>query len=188
MSFIHDQIYLINLQFQKLLYFYGKKEYFIKILEKLNVGTLINKYHFKPEIVFILLRKQKKSIYELSNEEYINNIKIYKDIYDSYIIHKKKFLENEFDALYVEKDLFLNDFYKSFWNNIMPEFYYIFNSLELNDIYFPKAEYDKQITELENKLKSANNANLEKLKADLEGLASEKKFYFLIIKMLLILR
>ena len=176
MSFIHDQIYLINLQFQKLLYYYGKKEFFCKILEKLNVDTLIKKYHFKPELIFVLLRKQNKKIYELSNEEYLSCIKTYKNIYDNYIIHKKKFLENEFDALYVEKNLFLDDFYKSIWNNIAPEFYFVFNSLELNDIYFPKAEYDKQIDELNNKLKQGNNiTNTDKIKSDLEGLTSELK-------------
>ena len=176
MSFIHDQIYLINLQFQKLLYYYGKKEFFSKILEKLNVDTLIKKYHFKPELIFVLLRKQNKKIYELANEEYLSCIKTYKDIYDNYIIHKKKFLENEFDALYVEKNLFLDDFYKPIWNNITPEFYFVFNSLELNDIYFPKAEYDKQIEELNNKLKQGNNiTNTDKIKSDLEGLTSELK-------------
>ena len=176
MSFIHDQIYLINLQFQKLLYYYGKKEFFSKILEKLNVDTLIKKYHFKPELIFVLLRKQNKKIYELANEEYLSCIKTYKDIYDNYIIHKKKFLENEFDALYVEKNLFLDDFYKPIWNNITPEFYFVFNSLELNDIYFPKAEYDKQIEELNNKLKQGNNiSNTDKIKSDLEGLTSELK-------------
>ena len=176
MSFIHDQIYLINLQFQKLLFYSGKKEFFSKILEKLNVDTLIKKYHFKPEIIFSLIRKQNKKIYELSNEEYIKNIKAYKDIYDAYIIHKKKFLENEFDALYVEKDLFLNEFYKSIWNNITPEFYFIFNSLELNDIYFPKNEYEKQIDDLNKKLQiKDSNINIEKIKTDLEGLNAEKK-------------
>ena len=175
MSYIYDQIYLINLQFQKLLNYSGKKEFFGKILEKLNVDTLIKKYHFKPEIIFILLRRQNKKIYELSDEEYSNNIKIYKDIYDSYIIHKKNYLENEFDALYLEKDLFVNDFYKSIWNNITPEFYYVFNSLELNDIYFPKAEYDKQIDDLNNKLKQANDTNTEKIKFELDGLNAEKK-------------
>ena len=176
MSFIYDQIYLINLQFQKLLFYSGKKEFFSKILEKLNVDTLIKKYHFKPEIIFSLIRKQNKKIYELTNEEYIKNIKIYKDIYDGYITHKKKFLQNEFDALYVEKDLFINEFYKSIWNNITPEFYFIFNSLELNDIYFPKNEYDKQIDDLNKKLQSANsNLNIEKIKSDLEGLTTEKK-------------
>ena len=55
MSFIYDQIYLINIQFQKLLFYYGKKEIFGKILEKLNVNTLIEKYHFKPEIIFSIL-------------------------------------------------------------------------------------------------------------------------------------
>ena len=127
MSFIYDQIYLINIQFQKLLFYYGKKEIFGKILEKLNVNTLIEKYHFKPEIIFSILRKQSKKIYELSNEEYINNIKMYKDIYDNYIRRKKSFLENEFDAIYVEKDLFINEFYKPIWNAISPEFYFIFN-------------------------------------------------------------
>ena len=175
MSYIYDQIYLINLQFQKLLYYSGKKEFFGKILEKLNVDVLIKKYHFKPEIIFILLRRQSKNIYELSDEEYSNNIKIYKDIYDNYITHKKNFLENEFDALYVEKDLFINEFYKSIWNNITPEFYYIFNSLELTDLYFPKAEYDKQIDELNNKLKLSNNLNSDKIKLELEGLNTEKK-------------
>jgi hypothetical protein len=176
MSFIYDQIYLINLQFQKLLYYYGKKEYFCKILEKINVDTFIKKYHFKPEVVFSLLRKQNKKIYELSNEEYVNSIKYFKDIYDNYILHKKDFLENEFDALYVEKNLFLNDFYKPIWNNITPEFYYIFNSLELSDIYFPKNEYDKQIEELNNKLKSGNNnGNIDKIKSDLESLTTELK-------------
>ena len=174
MSFIYDQIYLINLQFQKLLYYYGKKEYFCKILEKINVDTFIKKYHFKPEVVFSLLRKQNKKIYELSNEEYVNSIKYYKDIYDNYILHKKDFLENEFDALYVEKDPFINEFYKSIWNSITPEFYFIFNSLELNDIYFPLSEYNKQITDLTNKLKASANVTSEKIKTDLEGLTSEK--------------
>ena len=174
MSFIYDQIYLINLQFQKLLNYYGKKEYFCKILEKINVDTLIKKYHFKPEIIFTLLRKQNKKIYELSNEEYENSIKTYKDIYDNYIEHKKNFLENEFDALYVEKEPFLNEFYKSIWNYIPPEFYFIFNSLELNDIYFPIFEYNKQITDLTSKLKSSASVTYEKIKSELDGLTSEK--------------
>jgi hypothetical protein len=173
MSFIYDQIYLINIQFQKLLFYYGKKEIFGKILEKLNVNTLIEKYHFKPEIIFSILRKQSKKIYELSNEEYINNIKMYKDIYDNYIRRKKSFLENEFDAIYVEKDLFINEFYKPIWNAISPEFYFIFNSLELNDIYFPEEEYNKQINDLNNKLKQGKDS-IEKIKTELEGLSYEK--------------
>ena len=173
MSFIYDQIYLINIQFQKLLFYYGKKEIFGKILEKLNVNTLIEKYHFKPEIIFSILRKQSKKIYELSNEEYINNVKMYKDIYDNYIRRKKSFLENEFDAIYVEKDLFINEFYKPIWNAISPEFYFIFNSLELNDIYFPEEEYNKQINDLNNKLKQGKD-NIEKIKTELEGLSYEK--------------
>ena len=138
------------------------------------MDTFIKKYHFKPEVVFSLLRKQNKKIYELSNEEYVNSIKYYKDIYDNYILHKKDFLENEFDALYVEKDPFINEFYKSIWNSITPEFYFIFNSLELNDIYFPLSEYNKQITDLTNKLKASANVTSEKIKTDLEGLTSEK--------------
>ena len=176
MTFIHDQIYLINLQFQKLLNYSGKKEFFGKILEKLDINTLIKKYHFKPELIFNIYRKQKKKIYELSTDEYNNSIKQYKDIYDTYIDHQKKFLENEFDALYLEKDLFINEFYKSIWSNITPEFYFIFNALELSDIYFPKAEYDKQIEDLNNKIKSQenNNSERERLKSELEGLTTEK--------------
>ena len=172
MTFIHDQIYLINLQFQKLLNYSGKKEFFGKILEKLDIDTLIKKYHFKPELIFNIYRKQNKKIYELSNDEYNNSIKQYKEIYDSYIDHQKKFLENEFDALYVEKDLFINEFYKSIWTNIPPEFYFLFNSLELSDIYFPKAEYEKQIEDLNNKLQE--NLNSERFRSELEGLTTEK--------------
>ena len=137
------------------------------------MNTLIEKYHFKPEIIFSILRKQSKKIYELSNEEYINNIKMYKDIYDNYIRRKKSFLENEFDAIYVEKDLFINEFYKPIWNSISPEFYFIFNSLELNDIYFPEEEYNKQINDLNNKLKQGKDS-IEKIKTELEGLSYEK--------------
>ena len=175
MSFIYDQIHLINLQFQKLLNYHGKAEMYNKILEKIPVETLIKKYHFTPQTIFNLLRKKNKKIYELTNEEYINNCNEFKNIYDSYVNHKKKFLQNEFDVIYLEKELFIDDFYKSFWTSITPDFYFIFNSLELTDIIFPKNEYDKQIEDLNAKIKQATNQALpalEKIKNELE---SEKK-------------
>ena len=175
MSFIYDQIHLINLQFQKLLNFYGKNEIFSKILDKLPVEILINKYHLSPQTIFNIIRKKNKKIYELSNEEYKNNCNQYKEIYDSYISNKKKFLENEFDAIYLEKEAFINEFYKSIWTNITPELYYIFNSLELTDVYFPKNEYDKQIDELNAKMKQTTGQSLERLKIELEGITNEKK-------------
>ena len=179
MSFIYDQIYLIDLQFQKLLFYYGKNEIFAKIFDKMGGDNLIKKYHFKPEIVFRLLRKQNKKIYELTNDEYNNNVKQYKDMYNIYIEHKKNFLENEFDALYVDKDKFINEFYKPIWKDIPPEFYYIFNSLELSDVIFSASEYDKQIDDINNKIKSMNNVSSnDKLKIELEGLESEKKNLF----------
>ena len=175
MSFLYDQIHLINLQFQKMLNFHGKNEIYNKILEKLPVESLIKKYHFTPQIIFNLLRKKDKKIYELTNEEYINNCNNYKNIYDNYILHKKEFLENEFDGLYLEKEEFIKDFYKSFWTSITPELYYIFNSLELTDIFFPKNEYDKQIEDLNNKINQTGNPSLKNLKVELEGLITEKK-------------
>ena len=175
MSFIYDQIHLINLQFQKLINYYGKNEIFSKILDKLPVDKLIKEYQLSPQIIFNILRKKNKKIYELSNEEYKNNCNEYKDIHDTFIEHKKKFLENEFDAIYLEKEAFIDEFYKSIWTNITPELYYIFNSLELTDIYFPKNEYDKQIDELNSKIKQASGQSLEKLKLELDGLTNEKK-------------
>ena len=175
MSFIYDQIHLINLQFQKLLNYYGKTEIYNKILEKIPVDILIKKYHFTPQNIFNLLRKRNKKIYELTNEEYINNCNEFKNIYDNYVNHKKVFLQNEFDAIYLDKEKFIEDFYKSFWTSITPDFYFIFNSLELTDIFFPKNEYDKQIEDLNVKIKLATNptlATLEKMKNELE---SEKK-------------
>ena len=179
MSFIYDQIHLINLQFQKLLNYHGKTEMYNKILEKIPVETLIKKYHFTPQTIFNLLRKKNKKIYELTNEEYINNCNEFKNIYDSYVNHKKKFLQNEFDVIYLEKELFIDDFYKSFWTSITPDFYFIFNSLELTDIIFPKNEYDKQIEDLNAKIKQATNqalTALEKIKNELES--EKKKFNY----------
>ena len=60
MSFIYDQIHLINLQFHKMLNFHAKNEIYNKILEKLPVESLIKKYHFTPQIIFNLLRKKIK--------------------------------------------------------------------------------------------------------------------------------
>ena len=175
MCFIYDRIHLINLQFQKLLNYHGKNEVYNKILEKIPVDILIEKYHFSPQTIFNLLRKRNKKIYELTSEEYTNNSNEFKNIYDKYVEHKKKFLENEFDAIYLEKDDFINGFYKSPWVSITPKFYYIFNSLELTDIVFPKNEYDKQIEDLNNKLRLQLNQNNEKMKSELEGLTNEKR-------------
>ena len=175
MAFIYDQIHFINLQFHKLLNYYGKNEIFNKILDKIPVESLIKKYHLSPQIIFTILRKKNKKIYELSKEEYIKDCNQYKNIYDTYINYKKEFLENEFDAIYLEKEDFINDFYKSIWTGITPELYYIFNSLELSDIYFPKNEYDKQIEDLNAKARQANSQASEKIKIEIEGLTNEKR-------------
>ena len=175
MTFIYDQIYLINLQFQKLIYYNEKNEIYKKILDKLPIDTLISKYHFTPQTIFRLLRKKSKNLYDLTNEEYLNNCNLYKEIYNKYINHKKDFLENEFDGLYLEKESFINDFYKTIWTSITPEFFYIFNCLELTDIFFPKDEYDEQIKNLNEKIKQTTSQSLDKLKEELKGLEEEKK-------------
>ena len=59
MSFIYDQILLISLQFQKLINYHGKNEIYNKILKSLPPEKLINKYHFRPQNIFRLLRKKK---------------------------------------------------------------------------------------------------------------------------------
>ena len=89
MSFIYDQIHLINLQFQKLLKYFVKENIFIKISEVLTSDILIKKYHFTPQTIFRLLRKNGQKIYDLTKEEYINIIIQYKGIYDEYINYKK---------------------------------------------------------------------------------------------------
>ena len=173
MSFIYDQIHLINLQFQKLLKYFVKENIFIKISDVLTSDILIKKYHFTPQTIFRLLRKNGQKIYELTKEEYIKNISQYKDIYDEYINYKKEFLENEYDTSYLDKTNFVNEFYRPFWTSITPEFFFIFNYLELEDIFFPKNEYNKKITDLSNEAKQDPNGS--KIKDVLKDLTEEEK-------------
>ena len=173
MSFIYDQIHLINLQFQKLLKYFVKENIFIKISDVLTSDILIKKYHFTPQTIFRLLRKNGQKIYELTKEEYIKNISQYKEIYDEYINYKKEFLENEYDTSYLDKTNFVNEFYRPFWTSITPEFFFIFNYLELEDIFFPKNEYNKKITDLSNEAKQDPNGS--KIKDVLKDLTEEEK-------------
>ena len=173
MSFIYDQIHLINLQFQKLLKYFVKENIFIKISDVLTSDILIKKYHFTPQTIFRLLRKNGQKIYELTKEEYIKNISQYKEIYDEYINYKKEFLENEYDTSYLDKTNFVNEFYRPFWTSITPEFFFIFNYLELEDIFFPKNEYNKKITDLSNEAKQDPNGS--KTKDVLKDLTEEEK-------------
>lgn len=173
MSFIYDQIHLINLQFQKLLKYFVKENIFIKISDVLTSDILIKKYHFTPQTIFRLLRKNGHKIYELTKEEYIKNINQYKEIYDEYINYKKEFLENEYDTSYLDKSNFVSEFYRPFWTSITPEFFFIFNYLELEDIFFPKSEYNKKITDLNNEAKQDPNGS--KIKDVLKDLTEEEK-------------
>ena len=173
MSFIYDQIHLINLQFQKLLKYFVKENIFIKISDVLTSDILIKKYHFTPQTIFRLLRKNGQKIYEFTKEEYIKNISQYKEIYDEYINYKKEFLENEYDTSYLDKTNFVNEFYRPFWTSITPEFFFIFNYLELEDIFFPKNEYNKKITDLSNEAKQDPNGS--KTKDVLKDLTEEEK-------------
>jgi len=115
MSFIYDQIHLINLQFQKLLKYFVKENVFNKISDVLTSEILIKEYHNTPQTIYRLKRKNGQKIYELTKEEYTKIIIQYKGIYDEYIYYKKEFLENEYDTSYLDKTNFVNEFYKSFF-------------------------------------------------------------------------
>jgi len=173
MSFIYDQIHLINLQFQKLLKYFVKENVFNKISDVLTSEILIKEYHFTPQTIFRLIRKNGQKIYELTKEEYTKIIIQYKGIYDEYINYKKEFLENEYDTSYLDKTNFVNEFYKSFWTSITPEFFFIFNYLELEDIFFPKNEYKQKEADLNDEIKQDPNAS--KIKEELKDLIEEEK-------------
>jgi hypothetical protein len=45
--------------------------------------------------------------------------------------------ERSYNSIYLEENKLICDIYKKVWSYITPEFYFIFWSLKLKDIYFP---------------------------------------------------
>ena len=149
LCFYSDIVSSIYYQFLTFVDFYIEDNHFYeKILKTIKPEDLIIKYHLSPVNVFELYRKTLKPINEQSPDEYNTNCALFSKIFDTYQSTKGTFLKEEFDSSYLQKEALIDDIYKPIWKYISPELYYIFNALDIKDIYFPSKLYEKEIEKL----------------------------------------
>ena len=148
-AYLYDQFQLIYLQYLTFLNFYGEKENVCKnFLNGINPEDLIKKYNLNPIDIYTLLRKNLNPIFNRTQEEYSKNINLFISIFDLNIEEKRNLLSKEFDSNFIDTKLFTESIYKPIWDFIPKELFFIFNSLELKDIFFPIKQYEKLIEKL----------------------------------------
>ena len=148
-SFYLDLVCSIYQQFVMFLNFYAeKKDLYCKLLLDVKPKWFIEKFHLCPIDVFELYRPTLKAVDELTKEEYEGNVEMFKGVFEEYQQVKKMFLNENFDSEYLVKENIINDVYKSIWEFISPELFYLFNALELKDVFVPVKQYEKEIKKL----------------------------------------
>lgn len=148
----------------------------------LKISELII-YNFKlsPDILFNILRPFVNNLYCISEDEYEFNKQQYAKLFDIYNrIQYEEYVRDEdiidIDNLKLVNDIFLinTNVNNSLWSYITKDFYYIFYSLKLNDIYFPDAQYNKKIEDI-NALISKTQINLSNSQTSSEHSSLKKE-------------
>ena len=156
-SFLYDQFQLIYLQYLTFLNFYGEKENVSKnFLNGINIDDLVKKYNLRPIDIYSLLRKNLNPIFNQTKDEYLKNINLFISIFDINVEEKRNLLSKEFDSNFIDTKLFIESIYKPIWDFIPKELFYIFNSLELKDLFFPINQYEKSIDKLKREKENLN--------------------------------
>jgi THO complex subunit 2 len=187
---LFDRINDTLIQFIQFLRYHTNESYqlYSQLLPKDALSKLTLKYKIAPEVAFYIVRQSIKPIYAMTDEERTDLVEMFKRNYDEYV--PEKCLKINEDAENLTPDHVTKSVRTQIWKNITPEFYTVFWTLNLDNIYVPVDRYDDEIKRLQEELqqlegKSANESgrqakskkekNIERLKGARENFEQEKK-------------
>ena len=146
------------------------------LFANVDLCKVIESFKISPEILFHIIRFSLTNYLDIAEDEFSSNVEKFANVLETYNkLNHDQYIQDE-EIIDLDNNKFLDDIFNTskLWTFFPKEFYYIFYSLKLNDIYFPEKLYNIRLENLNILLKEkqqeleSNQAEYQKNKKEVD--------------------